>query len=195
MGDFTFQRGDLDTIMLTVLRLSSTVPDYPADYTLPRVRVSHVNGGNEVEDLAFTDMVQMGSSNRWYYKHNIGLGAAFTRYLVTFETTIEGVATQATEEFRVTTAPNEITGTGEYPITIQLQDENTFQPLVGVILEFYDKNNQSLLLAQTSTDNAGNGTVYLNTGSYLVRFSKSGNVTEVHTLVVDAIGNYTLDGN
>lgn len=195
MGDFTFQRGILDTITLAVLTLSGTVPSYPIDYTQPQVRISHINGGIEVEDLALTSMMQVVGSNRWYYKYTIPTNAAFTRYLVTFSTIIQTVPTLAYEEFRVIPPIGFPGGTGEFPITIKLEDQITLEPLVNVLIEIFNKLNPSMVIATTTTDPSGYGTIYLNTGEYSVKFIKVGSIPEVHSLSVNSDGTYVLYGD
>jgi len=197
MGDFAFERGDLDSIMLTVLRLSGTVPNFPADYAIPKVRISHITGVSEVEDLAFTNMSQMGSSNRWFYNHTVPLSAPFTRFLVTFEAVIEGVTTQATEEFLVK-PPVTVTGSGgdgAFPVTLTLINSVSLLPISDATINVYDGSNPSALLATVQTDVNGVGTVFLDPGNYIVEFKKSGVISEVHNLSVDSLGDHELDGN
>lgn len=196
MGDFTFERGDLDSIMLTVLRLSGTVPTFPTDYTTPKVRISHLNGVSEVEDQAFTNMSQMGSSNRWFYNHTVSLSAPFTRFLVTFEATIEGVTTQATEEFKVQ-PPITVSGggSGAFAVTLTLENSVTLLPISDATINVYDGSNPTALLATTQTGVDGKGTVFLDPGNYLVEFKKSGVISEVHNLSVDSFGDHELDGD
>ena len=194
MGDFTFNRGDLNTIMLTVLRLSGTVPAFPGDYLAPTVRVSHVNGGGEVEDLAPIAMTQLGISNRWYYKYTVPLMASYTRYLATFNTTIEGVSTVATEEFRVIPI-SPIAGSGEFEIVLTLTNSITLQTIHEATVNIYDKNNATIVIATDQTDSSGKATFFLSAGTYLAEFKKTGVISEVHTMIVDSQGNYTMDGD
>lgn len=198
MGDFTFERGNLNSIPLMVLRLSGTTPNFPADYTAPTVRISHMNGNTEVEDLAPVAMNQVGSTNRWFHNFTVPNNAPFTRYLVTFQTTIEGVLTTATEEFKVN--PAVVSGgggggTGTFPVTITLKNSANLQPMAGVAVTVYDAGSPSTPLASVLTDANGDATVFLNTGNYLVEFKKSGVISEIHNLSVDALGNHELDGD
>ena len=140
MGDFTFNRGDLNTIMLTVLTLSGTLPDFPNGYTTPTVKITHVNGGGEITDLASVTMTQLGSSNRWYYKYTVPLLASYTRFLATFNATIDGVDTIATEEFRVVPV-SAISGSGEFEIVITVVNSITTHPIHDATVNIYDKNN------------------------------------------------------
>lgn len=194
MGDFTFNRGDLNTIMLTVLTLSNTLPAYPGRYTTPTVSVTHVNGGGEIVDLPTTNMVQLGSSNRWYYKFLIPALASYTRYLSTFRTTIDGVDTIATEEFRVIPV-NANAGSGEFEIALIVENSITLQPIPDATVNVYDKNNPVIVIASSQTDPLGKAVLFLSAGTYLVEFRKTGVISEVHTMIVDSLGNYTLDGD
>lgn len=194
MGDFTFNRGDLNTVMLTVLTLAGTLPDFPGGYTTPTVKITHVNGGGEIVDLAPVAMTQLGSSNRWYYKYAIPALASFTRFLSTFNSTIDGVDTIATEEFRVVpTSP--IAGSGEFEIVITLINSVTAHIIHDATVNIYDKNNPTVVLASDQTNTDGKATFFLSAGTYLAEFRKSGVISEVHTMVVDSTGHYTLDGD
>lgn len=197
MGDFAFERGDLDSIMLTVLRLSGTVPTFPTDYVTPKARISHISGVSEVEDLAFTNMAQMGSSNRWFLNYTVPLSAPFTRFLVTFEAVIEGVTTQATEEF-IVKPPVTVTGSGgsgAFPVTLTLVNSVTLLPISDATINIFDASNPTAQLASVQTDVNGKGTVFLDPGNYLAEFKKSGVISEVHNLTVDSFGDHELDGD
>ena len=194
MGDFIFQRGNVDTIMLTVLRLSGSIPTYPTDYTTPQLRISHINGGAEAEDLAYTNLTQVPGTNRWFYKYTIPGSASFTKYLVTLKSTMEGIITLTTEEFKVVPLlPS--TGTGEFDIRIIIEDELSHTPIQGAIIEIYDINNASVMLAMDTSDAAGETDVYLNAGTYLANFRKPGDIAEAHKLIVNSDGTYTVEGN
>ena len=193
MGDFTFNRGDLNTIMLTVLTLASTVPD-PSRYTTPTVAITHVNGNGEIVDLATLPLTQLGSTNRWYHKYSIPLNAAYTRYLATFHTIFDGIDTVMTEEFRVAAATGG-SGTGEFEIVITVVNSVTSQPIHEATVNVYDKNNPVIVLASDQTLTDGTAKFFLSTGTYLVEFRKTGVISEVHTMVVDSTGHYTLDGD
>jgi len=193
MGDFTFNRGDLNTTMLTVLTLAGTIP-VPSRYTTPTVMISHVNGGGEIVDLSPINMVQLGSSNRWYYKFLIPSLASYTRYLSTFRTTIDGIDTIATEEFRVVPA-NSTTGSGEFEIALVIENSITLQPIPDATVNIYDKNNPTIVIASSQTDPTGKAIFFLSAGTYLTEFRKTGVISEVHTMIVDSLGNYTMDGD
>lgn len=193
MGDFTFNRGDLNTIMLTVLSLSNTVPDI-SRYTTPTVEITHVNGGGEIVDLSPVSMVQLGTSNRWYHKYSVPLAASYTRYLATFRTTIDGIDTLATEEFRVVPVSS-IAGSGEFEIVITLMNSATMQPIHDATVNIYDKNNPTVVLATDQTNPQGLATFFLSAGTYLAEFRKSGVISEVHTMTVDSTGHYIMDGD
>ena len=195
MGDFTFNRGDLNTIMLTVLTLSGTIPLFPSGYTIPTAGITHVNGGGEIVDLVPTPMTRLGSTNRWYLKYMIPPVASFTRFLVTLNTVIDGISTIATEEFRVVPASSSGAGGGEFEIVINLENSITMLPLSDATVNIYDKNNPTVVIATDQTDAQGKAICFLSAGTYLAEFRKTGVISEVHTMVVDALGNYTLDGD
>lgn len=192
---FEFERGDINPLMLTVLRLSGTIPSFPSDYTTPKFRISHINGGTEVEDLAFTNMTQVPTTNRWYYKYTIPALAPFTKYLVTYEITMEGVTTLSTEEFEVVPAPGATTGTGEFAIDLNFVNSTSLDPLIGATVRVFDKNSPTTAIAQSETDNNGKVTFFLNSGSYLIEVKKVGVITEVHNLVVNIDGSHDVIGD
>lgn len=196
MGDFTFNQGNLNTVMLTVLTLAGTIPTLDR-YTAPRLRISHVNGNGEIEDLAPIIMTQLASSNRWYYKYMIPSNAPFTRFLATFSVTFDGVETVQTEEFRVApvSGGGGGGGSGAFNVIIHLENAATHQTLQDATVNIYDKNNPVTVIATAQTDPEGNATVFLAAGTYLAEFKKSGVISEIHTMVVDNLGNYTLDGD
>ena len=194
MGDFIFNRGDLNTVMLTVLTLANTLPVYPDRYTTPTVCITHVNGGGEIVDLAPINMVQLGSSNRWYYKYSISLTAAYTRYLATFHSAIDGIDTISTEEFRVIPA-SASSGSGEFEIALIVNNSITLQPIHDATVNIYDKNNPAVVLASDQTDPTGKAIFFLSAGTYLAEFRKTGVISEVHTMIVDSFGNFTMDGD
>lgn len=193
---FDFQRGETNTVLLSVLRLSGTVPAFPADYNNPKLRIIHINGNGEIEDLAFTNMTQVNGSNNWFLKFPIAIDAPFKKFLAIFETIIEGVTTQSTEEFRVV-APmaSGIPGTGEFSVTLIIKQEVTLLPIGNAVVRVFDKATPTVPIAQTETDANGSATVFLDTGSYLVEFSKSGVISEIHDLVVSADGSHKVSGN
>lgn len=192
---FEFERGDINPLLLTVLRLAGTIPTFPGDYTTPKFRISHINGGSEVEDVAFTNMTQVPASNRWYHKYTIPALAPFTKYLVTYEVTIEGVTTLSTEEFEVVPEPGTLTGSGEFVIDLNFVNSTSLDPLIGATVRIFDKNSPSTALAQAETDNNGKVTLFLNSGSYLLEVKKVGVITEVHTLVVNPDGSHDVTGD
>ena len=194
---FEFQRSENNTLQLAVLRLSGSVPDFPAAYTTPKVRISHINGGAEVEDLAFTNMTQVAGTNRWFYKYSIPANATFTKYLVTYETEFDGsgIASQVTEEFRVVPAPAATTGSGEFSVTLTAKNSVTFQPITSARVRIYDKSNPTVAIAEAFTDSTGKVTFFLNQGLYLVEFKKAGVISEVHDLQVFSNGTHAITGD
>ena len=190
---FDFLRNQTNTIQLTVLGLTGKPLTFPADYTTPTVRITHVNGGGEIEDLSSTSMAQLVSSNRWFHKFVVPVAAVFTKYLVTFESTIEGVLTQSVEEYRV--VPPEVDGgVGEFDVTAEVRGAGN-QPLSGVDIRVFDKSNPTVAIAKSKTDVAGMFTVFLDEGLYLIEFSKTGVIAEVHDLQVFSNGTHKITGS
>lgn len=190
-----FNRQETNTILLTVLNWSNTIPAYPTDYTNPQVRISHVNGAGEIEDLAFINMAQLSGSNRWYHKYAIPITAAYTKYLVTFKAIMHGITTISTEEYRVTPPAGSITGTGEFAVQFLVKNSVTNIPIVDALVRAFDRANPMDILATMNTDENGLATVYLDAGNYLVEFSKTGEIAEVHNLTVNIDGTYQVTGD
>jgi len=191
---FEHQRGEVNTVMLSVLRLSGSVPSFPTDYSTPQLRITHVNGGGEIEDLALTSMAQLAGANRWFHKFSIPLTADFTKYLVTFKVTIEGVATEVSEEFKVIESVAG-TGTGANSVTVTVKSSVTMLPISNAIVRVFDKATPTAAIAVTETDSQGNATIFLDAGDYLIEFSKTGVISETHTLTVNADGSHNVEGD
>jgi hypothetical protein len=192
---FTFERGSTNTILLGVLKVLGTIPTYPGDYSTPQVHISHVNGGAEVEDVAFINMTQLSGSNRWFYKYVIPITAPFTKYLVTFKATMDGIVTESFEEFRVAPPIGFTAGTGEFPIELVVKNAVTHAPIVDALIRIFDKANPTNIMAMMNTDSNGSATVYLDQGEYIAEFSKTGEISETHNLVVNADGTYYVIGD
>jgi len=192
---FEFNQSQENTILLTVLRLSGTEPAFPADYTTPTVRISHINGGPEEEDLSTSPMTQIGSSSRWFLKFPIPGAAPFTKFLVTFNTTIDGIQTITTEEFRVIPVIGTTTGAGSFAVTVTVKNSITLVPIPNAIIRIFDKSNPTVAIATAETDSAGNGTVFLDAGNYLIEFAKTGVIRETKDLVVFSNGTHNVIGN
>ncbi len=194
---FDFLRSQTNTIQLTVLGLTGKPLTFPTDYTNPKVRISHVNGGGEIEDLAFIDMAQLVSSNRWFHKFTIPTLAAFTKYLVTFEATVGGIVTQSIEEYRVIqpTEAGGSPGVGEFSVTSEVRSSVNNQPISGVTVRIFDKSVPTVAIASTETDVNGKFTVFLDAGLYLIELLKTGVISEVHDLTVNGDGSHNIRGN
>jgi len=199
---FEHERGETNTLMLSVQRLSGTKPSFPTDYSTPEVRISHINGAGEIEDLAFTAMSQADAGaliNRWYHKYTVPINATFTKYLVTFKTIIEGIETEVTEEFKVVptiaTSGGELPGAGEHDVTVTVKNPINNQPIAGVTIRVFAKAVPTSPIAAVKTDTAGQATVFLDAGTYLIEFSKTGVISEVHDLVVNTNGTHDVKGD
>lgn len=191
---FEFNQSQDNTIFLTVLRHLGSEPSFPTDYTTPTVRVSHINGGPEEEDLAATVMTQIASSNRWFFKFPIPALASFTKHLVTFNTTIDGIPTVTTEEFRVVPVDG-TTGSGAFAVTVTVKNSVTLVPIPNAQIRIFDKSNPAVAIAVAQTDASGNATVFLDAALYLIEFFKTGVIRETHDLIVFSNGTHNIIGN
>jgi len=192
---FTFEQGDTNRIYLTVLRANSTEPSFPSDYTTPKLRIAHINGGSEVEDLSLTSMTQIGSTNQWFHKFAISASAPFVKHLVTFSTTLDGSNILAVEEFKVIPDPASPAGSGAFPVTVTVKNGVTLAPVQNATVRVFDKGNPTVGIATATTDINGDATVFLDPGTYLIEFSKTGVIAEVHDLIVFANGTHDVVGN
>ena len=192
---FTFNRGDINTVMLTVLRLTNSAPAFPADYAIPQLRVSHVNGAGEIEDLAFTNMTQIGSTNRWFHKFSVPTNASFTKYLVTFKTTLDGIESYTTEEFKVVPETGSESGGGEFNVELTFKQATNNQAISNATIRIFDKSNPTVVVAQATTDSSGKAFLFLNAGSYLLSVKKTGLISEVHDLIVNSDGTHKVIGD
>ena len=192
---FTFEQGDVNRLHLTVLRLSGAAPAFPADYTTPEVRIAHINSGSEVEDLAFATMTQIGSTNQWFRKFTISTGAPLIKHLVTFKSTIDGVETFSTEEFKVVSAAGTTPGGGAFDVTVTVKNSVTNLPIANATVRVFDKSNPQVVIATSETDANGNVTVFLDAGNYLIEFSKTGVISEIHDLTVFSDGTHNVVGS
>lgn len=193
---FTFERTQTNTIFLTVLRLTGSAPAFPTDYNTPKVRISHISSGSEVEDLAFASMTQIGTSNQWFKTFDVPGAAKFTEHLVTFKTTLDGAEVFTAEQFQVVpTVSGGGPGSGTFAVTLQIKNSLTLDPIPDATIRVFDKSSPTIVLATTQTDANGNGTIFLAAGTYLVEFNKTGVISEVHDLVVFTDGTHAIIGD
>jgi len=138
---------------------------------------------------------QLSSSNRWFHKFSISSTAQFTKYLVTFKSSIEGIESLVTEEYKVIPVTGFTGGGGQFDVTITVKNSVTLQPIPNASVRIFDKSNPSVVIASSVTDNNGEATVFLDAGDYLIEFSKTGVISEVHDLVVFTNGTHNVVGD
>lgn len=190
-----YNPGETATIYLQVLRLSGSAPVFPSDYTAPQVRVMHVDSGLVI-DVPATAMTQL-DDNLWYFNHAIPPTPFVGDYLVEFTTTIDGIATEANDEFRVELSDTDINeeGNGSCEISDVVKDSGTLQPIGGCTVLAFATTDLVNAIAKSVTDSNGVFTVYLNPGSYKLRFHKVGWIDETHDLTVENDCMFDIDGD
>ncbi len=191
----TYFPNDTATIFLQVLRLSGSVPSFPANYSTPQIRILHISGGSPVTDLAFTNMTQV-DDNIWSIDFPIVAAPFFGDYIAEFQTTLDSIAIESSDTFKVSPTPDIIEqGQGSCQVDAQVKDEGTLQPIVGATVLVFDPGDLNNAIAKDVTDGNGDYTVFLNPGSYKIRFTKVGFIDETHDLTVNANCTHVISGD
>lgn len=194
MGD-TYQRGQSFVKYLNVLRQNGSVPTFPGDYPAPTYEILFKNGAFSVL-VPDTSMTQ-GLDNAWYFTYVVDEDATLGTYLIKFKTTLDGVPIEATEEFiveEVSVVEPVGPGVGEFAIIDEVQND-AMDDLSGVDVFVFLPSDTETPIAHVVTDVAGQFTVYLDEGSYVLLFNKSGFISETHGLTVDSMGGHTFTGD
>ncbi len=189
-----YHPGDTGTIYLQVLRLSGAAPVFPDDYTAPQVRILHVEGGSPVTDVALTPMTQL-DDNLWYHQHQIPPSPFVGDYLVEFAVAVDGVQTEATDGFRVDQPDIIEEGSGSCEVSGTVRDEGTQQPIAGVTVLVFNPADLVNAIAKFVTDSNGSWSVFLNPGTYKIRFHRVGFIDETHDLTVNPDCTHLISGN
>lgn len=193
MGETYFPQ-ETNTIFLQVLRNSGAVPAFPADYSTPQARVIH-NDGGLVTDLVLTNMVQL-DDNIWVLPFVVPSTPFFGTYIVEFKTTLDSTDIEGSDTFKIQPTPDIIEqGQGSCQIDAVVQDEGTLQPIAGVTVFVFNVGDLNNAIAKDVTDTSGNYTVFLNPGSYKIRFTRSGFIDETHTLNVAGDCTHSIVGD
>lgn len=193
MGE-TYFPNETNTILLQVLRNSGAVPTFPADYSTPQARVIH-NDSGLVTDLAFTSMTRL-DDNVWSLPFVIPSTPFFGTYMIEFQTTLDSTAIEGSDTFKVGPTPDIIEqGQGSCEITAVVQDEGTLQPIAGVTVFVFNVGDLTNAIAKDITDTNGSYTVFLNPGSYKIRFTRLGFTDETHDLTVNADCTHVILGD
>jgi hypothetical protein len=186
---------ETNTIYLQVLRFAGAIPVFPTDYTTPQVRILHSVGNVLVVDVAATNMTQL-DGNLWVYDYTIPASPFFGNYMAEFTTTLDSVASEASDEFKVVTPGNiEEAGQGSCEVTGTVIDQGTLQPINGVNVYVFLPSNLSQAVAHDLTDANGVYTVFLNPGNYKIRYHRVGWIDETHDLVVNGDCTHDVSGD
>lgn len=190
----TYNPNELNTVYLQVLRLSGAPPTFPGDYTTPQIRILHYDSG-VVEDVAFTSMTQV-SDNIWRYDYTIPGSPFFGNYFVEFSATLDGIGVEASDEFKVVPVPDIIEqGQGSCEVSDTVLDEGTSQPIPGTTVLVFPDGDLNNAVASDITDSNGSFTVYLNPGSYKIRYTRVGYIDETHDLIVNSNCTFDISGD
>jgi len=191
----TYFPAETNQLYLQVLRLSGSVPGFPADYSTPKVRIIHEDSGLQT-DLALTSMAQF-SDNLWTLAFVIPSTPFFGTYIVEYETTLDSVAIESSETFKVE-QPQDIIeqGQGSCQVDAFVQEEGTGDPLPGVTVFVFETNDLNNAIAKDVTDSNGQYTVFLNPGNYKIRFVGGPNfIDETHDLEVFSNCTHVITGD
>ncbi len=190
----TFFPQETNTIFLQVLRPSGSVPSFPSDYSTPQLRILHIDSG-VVEDVSFTNMIQQ-SDNVWSFEFDIPSSPFFGNYFTEFQTTIDSIAIESSEIFKVAPPPTIVgQGQGSCEMTANVQNEVTTNPEPGVTVFVFDPGDLVNAIATDVTDASGNYTVFLNPGNYKIRFTKVNFIDETHDLEILANCTHVITGD
>ena len=193
MGE-TYFPSETNNLLLQVLRNSGVAPAFPADYSTPQARVIH-NDSGLVTDLSFTNMTQL-DDNIWSLPFPIPSTPFFGTYMVEFKTTLDSTAIEGSDTFKVG-QPQDISeqGQGSCQVDAVVQDEGTLQPIAGVTVFAFLPSDLNNAIAKDVTDTNGNYTLFLNPGSFKLRFTKTGFIDETHDLTVNANCTHVITGD
>ena len=190
----TYRPDETNQIFLQVLRNSGAVPGFPADYSTPQVRILHEDSGLQT-DLVFTNMTQF-DDNLWTLPFVIPSMPFFGTYIIEFKATLDSVAIESSETFKVERPPDIIEqGQGSCQVDAVVQDQGTMQPIAGVTVFAFLPSDLNNAIAKDVTDTNGNYTLFLNPGSYKLRFTKVGFIDETHDLTVNANCTHVISGD
>lgn len=190
----TYLPDETNQIFLQVLENTGEVPAFPADYSTPQVRILHEDSGLQT-DLAFTNMTQF-SDNLWTLAFAIPATPFFGTYMIEFKTTLNSLDIESSETFKVEPPPDiQEQGQGSCSVTGVVQDDGTGQPIAGVTILIFNPGDLTFAIAKDVTDSLGEYEVFLNTGDYTIRFTKSGKIDETHDLTVNANCTHVQSGD
>jgi len=189
-----YQAGETKTSYLQVLRHVGNVPIFPGDYSTPQIRVLHFDS-SLIEDVASTSMTQL-DDNLWRFDFNISASPFFGDYLIEYTLTIDGIDIESSETFKVEQPPDIVEqGQGSCQVDGTVKDSGTLQPISGVDVYVFTSSDLVNAIAHDVTDTNGAYTVFLNSGSYKIRFHRVGFIDETHDLVVNSDCTHDVMGD
>ena len=184
----SYARGTTFLKYLNVLRQNGTVPIFPTEYSIPTYSILFKDG-NFVVIVPDTPMIH-DAGNVWHFSYTVPALADLGTYLIKYKVTMNGVDSEATEDFIVEFGIN----VGAFTI-IDTVESNTMVDLLGVDVYVFLPSNVNQAIAHATTNASGQFSVNLDSGTYVVLFNKAGFISETHGLTVDALGNHVFDGD
>ncbi len=190
----TYFPDETNQLYLQVLRLSGSVPSFPGDYSTPQARIIHEDSGLQT-DLAFTNMTQF-DDNIWTLPFVIPSTPFFGTYIVEYKTTLDSILIESSETFKID-PPADILEQGQGSCSVDgiVQAEGSGQPIAGATVFIFNPGDLFNAIAKDVTDSLGAYEVFLNPGSYKIRFTKSGVIDETHDLLVNANCTHVQSGS
>lgn len=189
----TYNRGNTFVKYLNVLRLNGTVPNI-IEYTTPTYSILFKDGvfATIVADTAMS----LGAGNVWYFNYTVPNDADLGTYLIKYKFTINAVSVEGTEDYIVALPADSVAGpgTGAFAITDEVQSDSMVD-LSGVDVFVFLTTDTNNAIAHATTSATGEFTVFLDTGPYLVMFSKAGFINETHSMTVDGSGGHVFIGS
>ena len=67
----------------------------------PKINIYHYKNGNKIDDIINADLIQIDSTNEYYYEYNIITGADYGTYNIIYSAEVNGKHIEAQEEFQV----------------------------------------------------------------------------------------------
>jgi len=100
--------------------LYATFVDINGDAYVPsdaKIRIIHIAGGSEIEDVPLTAMTQINTTNQFYFNWDIADDAYLGEYLITYTATIDTYPSTNTETVQVMIDQNPTPAPGTYYAT------------------------------------------------------------------------------
>jgi len=146
------------------------------------LKIWHFNGTSIIEDLAETTMTKH-EDGRWYYRYHIPSSAQYGIYHVIFSKYDTEGAAVTTGDYQVWDGSVSTAGSGIGLVTDTVTN-SLGAPIAGVQVSAYVYGDLTKKIAETITSVAGIFELYLDPGTYIIRFTKDGWVSKTITEVV-----------